>query len=134
MAVPSANWFRERADAYNSRDMEAFLAGFDREVVFNPDPQWPEPGPFVGREAFAEFLEGFRAAWEQDRLELDGVEDRDALTIARCRWIVSGAASGAPVPTPFTIVVRLETNGLASRVAAFFEYDEALRWADSAAA
>jgi ketosteroid isomerase-like protein len=131
VAVPSANWFRERADAYNSEDIETFFAGFDRDVVFIPDPEWPEPGPFVGRDAFAEFLESFRGAWEEDRLEVESVEDHDAVALGRCRWIVSGAASGAPVPATFSVVVRLEPNGLASRVAAFFDHDEALRWAEA---
>jgi hypothetical protein len=114
--------------------MEAFLAGFDREVVFSPDPEWPESGPFEGLGAFTEFLVGFRGAWEQDRLDVDRVEDQDGLAVARCRWTVSGVASGATVPAGFTIVVRLEANGLASRVAAFFDHDEALRWAESEAA
>jgi SnoaL-like domain len=134
VAAPSANWFRERADAYNSGDMETFLAGFDRDVVFRPDPQWPEPGPFVGREAFAEFLNSFRGAWEEDRLDVDNVEDLGALLVARCRWTLSGAASGAAVPARFTILVRLEPNGLATSTAAFFDHDEALRWAESEAA
>jgi hypothetical protein len=131
VAVPSANWFRERADAYNSGDMETFFAGFDREVVFSPDPQWPEPGPFVGRDAFAEFFETFRGAWEESRLEVDHVEERAGFELAHCRWIVSGAASGATVLAGFSVVVRLEADGLARRVAAFFDHDEALRWADA---
>ena len=95
------------------------------------DPQWPEPGPFVGREAFAEFLNGFRGAWEEDRLDVDNVEELGALLVARCRWTLSGVASGAAVPARFTILVRLEPNGLATSIAAFFDHDEALRWAES---
>jgi len=129
--APSAKWFGELADSYNSGDLDAFLARVDPGVVFKPDPEWPEAGPFVGREAFARFLEDWRGAWEEVRLEVDRVEEQGDLAIAQCRWIVSGAASGAPVPVAFTLVAHFRADGLASQIRAFFDHDEALRWAKS---
>jgi hypothetical protein len=127
MEVPSAKWFAEVADTYNSGDVQAFVAWFAPGVVFEPDPRWPEPGPFVGRAAFASFLEEWSGAWEEPRLEVDRVEERNDATIAECRWIVSGASSGAAVPTAFTVVARFGPDGQATRIAAFLDHDEALR-------
>jgi ketosteroid isomerase-like protein len=131
MEVPSAKWFAEVADTYNSGDMQAFVARFAPEVVFEPDPRWPESGPFVGRTAFARFLEEWSGAWEEPRLEVNRVEQRNDATIAECRWIVSGAASGAAVPTAFTVVARFGPDGQATRIAAFLDHAEALRSAAS---
>lgn len=119
------------ADAYNSGDLKAFLARVDPAVVFTPDPQWPEPGPFVGRDALSRFLEDWRGAWEDVRVEVHRVEEQADVAIGQCRWIVSGARSGAPVPVAFTFVVRFRADGLASQITAFFDHDEAIRWVES---
>jgi ketosteroid isomerase-like protein len=132
MAAPSARWFGELADAYNAGDLGTFLARMDPDVVFRPDPQWPEPGPFVGRDAFAEFLHDFQGAWETVDLEVDEVEERDALAIAKCRWTVSGVTSHAPVTVAFTLVVRFDADGQATDITALFDHAAALRWADRA--
>jgi hypothetical protein len=95
-------------------------------------PQWPEPGPFLGRAAFARFLEEWSGAWEEPRLEVDRVEERNDAAIAECPWIVSGASSGAAVPTAFTVVARFGPDGQANRIAAFLDHDEALRSVRSA--
>jgi ketosteroid isomerase-like protein len=127
VGAPSAKWFADLADAYNSGDLEAFLSRFDPEVVLDPDPQWPEPGPVFSRDAFGRFLEDWARAWQAVRVEVEGVEEHGDAVVARCRWIVSGAASGAAVPTAFTVVLRFGPNGLVSRISAFFDHDEALR-------
>jgi hypothetical protein len=127
MEVPSAKGVAEVADTSNPGDAQAFVARFAPGVVFEPDPRWPEPGPFVGRAAFARFLEEWSGAWEDPRLEVDRVEDRNDATIAECRWIVSGASSGAAVPTASTVLARFGPDGEATRIAAFLDHDEALR-------
>ncbi len=38
-------------DAYNRRDLDAWLAHFDREIVWWAMADEPEPGPFQGHEA-----------------------------------------------------------------------------------
>ena len=133
MEAPSAKWFEELRDAYNAGNLEAFLARFDSEVVVEPDPQWPEPGPVVGREAFRRFLRDWGGAWQRVRFELENIEQRGAVAILRCRWIVSGATSGAPVPTAFTVVTRHGANGLISGLWAFFDHEEALGLVESMA-
>jgi SnoaL-like domain len=131
--VPAATWFRALADTYNTGNLEAFLEGIHPEVVFQPDPEWPEPGPFVGRDSFARFLRDWRGAWEEARIEVDKVEERDDLAIAQCRWIVTGASSGAPVPVAFTFVVGFDREGLVTEMRAFFDHSAALGWVEDRA-
>jgi ketosteroid isomerase-like protein len=125
--------FREITDIYNSGDLEGFLQRFDSGIEFTPDPQWPEPGPFLGRDAFERFMRGWEAAWGRVTLHLEEVEQRgDDLVIARARWEVSGASSGADVPVGLTMVCWFGRDERVTRLAAFFDHADALRFAESA--
>ena len=42
---------RGAAEAFNRRDVDAWLAHFDPDVVWYAFPDEPDPGPFYGREA-----------------------------------------------------------------------------------
>ena len=38
-------------EAWNAGDMDAFGESFDPDVIMRAPEGWPEPGPFVGRDA-----------------------------------------------------------------------------------
>jgi ketosteroid isomerase-like protein len=38
-------------DTWNAGDMDAFRELYDPDVIVRAPKDWPEPGPFVGREA-----------------------------------------------------------------------------------
>jgi ketosteroid isomerase-like protein len=42
---------RRSVDAFNRRDLDAWLAEFDPEIVWYAFPEEPEPGPFRGLQA-----------------------------------------------------------------------------------
>jgi ketosteroid isomerase-like protein len=56
-------------EAWNAGDMDAVRALHDPHVIQRPPEGWPEPGPFVGREAVMRQYEQLRDAWERDTLE-----------------------------------------------------------------
>jgi hypothetical protein len=124
---------RQLAGSWNAGDLEATMERFDPAVEFSPDPRWPEPGPYHGRETVARFMDGYRSAWGQVELEIHELGERRGMVVAQCRWIVQGASSGADVPVAFTLVVRFGPSGLVDRMRAFFDHDEALEWVESAA-
>src|SRR5262249_38474767 len=56
-------------DAWNAGDMDQFRDIYDPNVVMQTVPDWPEPGPYVGREAVMGFFMALR-----DSLDFDAVE------------------------------------------------------------
>ena len=42
---------RSYFDAWNSGDMEAVREIYDPDAIMRAERDWPEPGPFVGRDA-----------------------------------------------------------------------------------
>jgi hypothetical protein len=126
---------RETFDAltarWNAGDLEGSMRYFDPDVEFSPDPRWPEPGPYRGREAVTSFLHEYRSAWGQVDLEVEEVEELRGALVARCKWLVQGASSGADVPVAFTLAVWFGSSGLVERMAAFFDDEEARRWVEA---
>ena len=50
---------RRATDAFNRRDLDAWLAAFDPDIVWHAFPDEPEPGPFRGHEA----IQAMAARW-----------------------------------------------------------------------
>jgi ketosteroid isomerase-like protein len=54
--------------AWNERDMDAFRELHDPHVVVRMVEGWPEPGPFMGREAVMRQFEQLRDTWDADAM------------------------------------------------------------------
>ena len=57
-------------DAWNAGDMDAVRELLDPDVVLRPVSDWPEPGPYMGREAAMGFYERLRGTFDADSVEL----------------------------------------------------------------
>ena len=53
-------------EAWNAGDMDALREMQDPDVIQRPPKGWPEPGPFVGREASMRQFEQLRDTWDSD--------------------------------------------------------------------
>ena len=51
MSQENVEIVRSAAEAFNRRDLDAWLAHFDAEVEWYAFPDEPDPGPFFGQEA-----------------------------------------------------------------------------------
>jgi ketosteroid isomerase-like protein len=65
--------------AWNAGDMDALRELYDPEVIMRSVPDWPEPGPWVGRDAVIRQFVQQREAFDADDLEpisdfLDGAD------------------------------------------------------------
>jgi SnoaL-like domain len=123
---------RELIEIWNTGDLNRYREIVAADAVFNPDPSWPEKGPFTG-DAIPRYLRTFLDAWENATIALDAVETYGELVLMRCRWIVRGAGSGIHLPTAFCLVFEIDDEGLVRRTDAFFDEAEARRHAVSAA-
>src|SRR4029078_377286 len=56
-------------DAWKAGDMDAVRDLYDPDVIVRPMSDWPEPGPWVGREAVVRQWEQMRDAWSADAVE-----------------------------------------------------------------
>jgi ketosteroid isomerase-like protein len=55
--------------AWNARDMNAVREMYDPDVILRAPENWPEAGPWVGREAVMRQWEQQRAAFDTDTIE-----------------------------------------------------------------
>jgi ketosteroid isomerase-like protein len=78
-------------EAWNAGDMDAAAEHVHPNVVGWAPEDWPEPGPFVGREAVMRQLRQMREAWDVDTLEPIGdfVDAGDRVAV-RVIWHVAG--------------------------------------------
>ena len=92
--------------AWNAGDMDAFSAFYDPGIILRPPSMWPEPGPFVGREAVMRFFEQTRDIWDTDTLEPTGdFIDAGDRVVLRYAW--HGAGRGPESNMEMTNVVTV---------------------------
>jgi len=111
---------------WNEGGVDAYLAEASPDLTFTPDPRFPEQGPFSGDE-LRTFMEQWQEAWGgSTELLLDQVAEHSDAVLARCRWVISGASSGAFVPAVFTFVGWFGDGGELETLLAFFDHQHAI--------
>jgi hypothetical protein len=111
---------------WNERGVDAWLAQASPDVIFKPDPRFPEQGPFSGARLRA-FLDEWQEAWGgSSELVLHEVTEHGDAVVARCAWEVRGSSSGAFVPTEWTFVSWFDDDGAMRVLLAFFDHAEAI--------
>src|SRR5438132_9414637 len=124
MSQENVEIVRQAYEAWNARDMDAFRELYDPDVIVRTPEGWPEPGPFVGREAFIRWCEQLRETWDADALKPIGdfidVGDRVAV-----RQIWRGAGYGPEANLEMTWVGTVR-KGRIFYQEFFWEHAEAL--------
>jgi ketosteroid isomerase-like protein len=64
MSQENVRIVRAHLAAWNARDLNALDAMYDPLVIVRATPDWPEPGPFVGKEAVVRQGEQLRETWD----------------------------------------------------------------------
>jgi ketosteroid isomerase-like protein len=97
-------YFR-RAESNGVEDAAALL---HPEVTATAVPGWPEPGPFVGRDAV--IAEGERLSdWgEIGFTDIDVVADERDWVVVAYRWQIRGAGSGIATHVDVVTAIRLK--------------------------
>jgi ketosteroid isomerase-like protein len=77
--------------AWNSDDMDALRELYDPDVIVHPPEDWPEPGPWVGRDAVLRQWEQQRDIWDADSLEaISDFIDIGNRVVVRFIWHAAG--------------------------------------------
>ncbi len=110
--------------AWNAQDMEVFRDLLDPDVIMRGPVGWPEPGPFLGREAVMRGLEQLRETFDSDWQELTsdpiGVGDRVAV-----RTIWHGVGHGPELKQESTVVSTVRKRRIFG-LEFFWDHAEAL--------
>ena len=64
MSQENVDFMRAGIEAWNAGDMDAVRESFHPDVIMRTPEGWPEPGPYVGREAVMRQLEQNRETWD----------------------------------------------------------------------
>jgi ketosteroid isomerase-like protein len=109
--------------AWNAGDMGALGEMQDPDVIVRAPKGWPEPGPFVGREAVMRQYEQLRETWDADALELVSIVDASAQVVVQFVW--RGVGHGPEVDLALTGVYTVR-RGKIFYVEFFLDHAEAL--------
>ena len=112
-------------EAWNAGDMDRFRDRYDPNVVMQTVPDWPEPGPYVGREAVMVFFKRLRDSLDFDAVEpnSDFIEVADHVLV-RHTW--RGLGHGPDMDMATTSVVTLRRSKIIYQEY-FWDHAEALR-------
>jgi ketosteroid isomerase-like protein len=111
-------------EVWNAGDMAAFRELVAPDAIVRPPPNWPEPGPYVGREATMRYYGGIREAWDADTIELVGepVAAADRVVVS-FTWQGTGTGPEAKMEITAIYTVR---NGRVRDMENFWDRAEAL--------
>jgi ketosteroid isomerase-like protein len=111
-------------ERWNTGDMDALRELYDPDIIMRAPEGWPEPGPFVGRDAVIREFRQVREAWDADALEpisdLRAANDR---VVVRMIW--HGAGHGPESSMELTVAFTVR-NGRVYFIEYFWDDAEAL--------
>ena len=111
-------------EAWNAEDMDALRELYHPDAIARPPEGWPEPGPFVGREAVMRQFEQLRQTFDADTWEWisDFIDAADRVAV---RVIWRGAGSGPDANLEMTDVFMVR-KGKIFGLECFWDHAEAL--------
>jgi ketosteroid isomerase-like protein len=111
-------------DAWNAGNMDALRELYDPDVILRTVPDWPEPGPYVGRGAVMRFHGQLRETWDADTSEpiSDFIDAADHVVV---RYIWRGTGHGPDANLELTIVFSVR-KGKIFYIEFFWDHAEAL--------
>ena len=93
-------------DAFNGRDLDAFLALADRNIELTPLNLELEGGSYRGHAGVRSFWDDYLTVFPDFRVELDEVRDLGDVTVARVRLRGHGTGSEVPFAQPIWQVAK----------------------------
>ena len=124
MSEENVEIVRRGFEVWNTGDMDALRELYDPGIVWRPAEGWPEPGPYVGREAVMRQLEQLRETWDTDSFELisDFIDVGDRVAV---RFIWRGVGRGPESNIEGTGVYAVRKGRIFS-IEFFWDHAEAL--------
>ena len=125
MSQENVEIVRGAAEAFNSRDVDAWLAHFDPDIVWYAFPDEPDPGPFQGHDAVRAMAARWMEVLSDFRLEAKEFIDAGEYVLMPARMLGRVRDSDAEV-TVDEIYVNKCRNGKIAEVRECRTKEEAL--------
>ena len=107
MSQENVEVVRKLIAAWNAGDMDAFREQYDPEIIMRPPERWPEPGPFVGRDAVMREWHQTRETWDADTVEpISDFIDAGDRVVVRQVWRGIGQGPESNIETTQVTTVR----------------------------
>ena len=115
---------RANLEAWNAGDMDAVRQSLATDVIVKMPDDWPEPGPYVGRDSAMRQADQMREPWDADSVKLIGdfIDFADHVLV-RFTWRTAGR--GPALNTDVTMVYTLRRRSI-FLVEYFWDHTEAL--------
>ena len=110
--------------AWNAGDMDALHDLYSPDIIMRHPEGWPEPGPFIGREAVMRQFEQIRETWDADTVEPIG-DFIDVGDLVAVKIVLHGEGRGPEANIEMTNVVTVR-NGRIVFIEFFWDHAEAL--------
>jgi len=123
MSQENVELIKAALEAWNAHDMDAVRETLDPDVVVRLPEGWPEPGPFVGREAVMHQWGRNRETWDVDTLEPVAIIDAGDRVVVRLLW--KALSRGPEAQMELTAIYTIR-NGKTSYQESFWDHGEAL--------
>jgi ketosteroid isomerase-like protein len=118
---------RRANDAFNRRDVDAWLSFFSPDIVYRPVPTFPDCQERQGLGAMRRWMEEWHGAWADDyTTQAESIREHGDVVIALLRFTGHARASGVEVAGGIFEVYRFRDGKIAS-VEDFTERCEALK-------
>jgi ketosteroid isomerase-like protein len=113
-------------DTWNAGDMDASKDFVAPDVVWRPMPDWPESGPFIGREATLRQAHRLRDDFDADTAERISVSDAADRVVVRLLWRLRGNVPQLPESEMQVSLVYTVRKRKISAFEFFWDHAEAL--------
>ena len=124
MSQENVDFVRASFSVWNTGDMEAYGELLDPGIVSQPPREWPEPGPFRGREAVLREFVHVREAWDADISEpVSDFFDAGERVVVRLVW--RGEGRGPAIPLEMSCIYTVG-EGRMQKMEFFLDHAEAL--------
>ena len=111
---------RESARCFERGDWEGLRALTAPDALMTPLENWPEPGPFRGREAVVGEFQRLIESFEDSQISIEAITEDGDWIIGRYTWTVRGTGSDVPMEVRFTGVLRVKDGQV---VESHFRFD-----------
>ena len=124
MSQENVEVVRAGFDAWNAGDMDALRELYDADAMLRMVEGWPEPGPYVGREAIIRQYEQQRETFDADALEPIGdfIHAADRVVV---RFVWHGAGRGPETDLEMTQIITVRKGKIVYQEF-FWDHAEAL--------
>ena len=125
MSQENVEVVRATTQAWFARDIDALRELLDDDVILRTAKGWPEPGPYLGREAVIGFFEQASRTFDAEAFERTGEISHGADRVVS-REIWHGQGRGPEASIEYTTIYSVR-NGKVREIEFFWDHDEALK-------